>query len=785
MGWDSGYERDSDRGARHLMHGTANAANDLGKDSIMRCEHRMTAMIGWLVPLWFLLSSCRPTPLLQCANGIVCPEGMMCADSGDMCIPVHPDEPGGGVCGDGVVESSSEWCDDGNRRAGDSCPSDCSECAMAWQPMPAGANWHLTSVWGTARDDLFAVGAIGPTLELEPGDLYTWTAHAELLGPEYRGLVVYHDGDRWTVAAEGMAPLYGVWTTGDKDEREVFAVGAHGTILHHDGQDWSEMDSGVDTTLTGIWGISADEVFAVGLEGVILRYRDGQWSRMSLPGESRDLLAISGIPGDSPAQPDGRGPEIFIGGADQLILRYRPVRDDGADDPMDSEWREMIVPAGLHSREINALWGTRDPDDPERVHVLAIAGRRGARYYDGNAANRWTLEAELDPAFQANFQGIWGATLDDVFAVDFGGVVAWKGGDVNPRDITHEGHHLLDVWGSGPEDLFAVGINGTIVHNARHAMPDIAPRPLPAGKKYMRGLWVRSPDRMYMVGYKGKIFRSDRARWVAMQSGTDRELYGLWGADSGDLYTVGRGGVILHHRDGDTNAGTRWTSIEWTPLDGRTPGPTLRAIWGQDSVSFENGVRGPVIHAVGSGGRIVERSASGDWREVESSTDVNLHGVWVSERGRGFAVGDDGTILSRPPGGLWRAMMVDGPAVDLRGVWGSADDDVFAVGEAGWVFRYDGNAENRWSATQIRCIDDDLIAVWGSGPDRVFAIGGGLGENGPPTRSELAYYDGERWTRLPYVRPRFMRALHGHEPSNRVMFTGYGGRARSLQLPLW
>ena len=36
----------------------------------------------------------------------------------------------------------------------------------------------------------------------------------------------------------------------------MYAVGVQGTIMHYDGIKWSDVESGVDVDLNGIWGSS-------------------------------------------------------------------------------------------------------------------------------------------------------------------------------------------------------------------------------------------------------------------------------------------------------------------------------------------------------------------------------------------------------------------------------------------------------------------------------------------------------------------------------------------------
>ena len=61
-------------------------------------------------------------------------------------------------------------------------------------------------------------------------------------------------------------PLLDVGGTSPTD---VYAVGV-GTILHYDGQRWSEVQSGAER-LAGIWTSPENEAFAVGSRGTVLR----------------------------------------------------------------------------------------------------------------------------------------------------------------------------------------------------------------------------------------------------------------------------------------------------------------------------------------------------------------------------------------------------------------------------------------------------------------------------------------------------------------------------------
>src|SRR6185312_2508654 len=110
-----------------------------------------------------------------------------------------------------------------------------------WAPVPA-SDAILNAVWGSAADDVFAVGENGTILHFDG------SAAAPMTSPTNEALV-------------------DVWGNSGTD---VYAVGLSGTILHYDGAAWSVMPSPVSDGLLGVWSASSAEAFAVGDAGTIL-----------------------------------------------------------------------------------------------------------------------------------------------------------------------------------------------------------------------------------------------------------------------------------------------------------------------------------------------------------------------------------------------------------------------------------------------------------------------------------------------------------------------------------
>ncbi|HEX3345693.1 MAG TPA: hypothetical protein VHS09_14015 [Polyangiaceae bacterium] len=118
-------------------------------------------------------------------------------------------------------------------------------------PDTGPAAWHvvleertpvLLSAWGTAPDDVFAVG--GP------------------LGNGTPSAVLHYDGASWTdLHASGTDTFWWAHGTGRAD---VWFVGTSGRITHWDGTTLTDVASGTTATLFGVWAASPSDVWAVG-----------------------------------------------------------------------------------------------------------------------------------------------------------------------------------------------------------------------------------------------------------------------------------------------------------------------------------------------------------------------------------------------------------------------------------------------------------------------------------------------------------------------------------------
>jgi hypothetical protein len=178
-------------------------------------------------------------------------------------------------------------------------------CGPSDGPQDAGPpSWHvvlhdltptLLCVWGTAANDVFAVG--GP------------------LGNGTPSSVLHYDGSEWKDLAPGGMETF--WWAHGTAGSDVWAVGEKGRITHFNGSAFAEYTSGTTATLYGVWANGPADVWAVGgtPEGgmnqpndVLLHFDGTSWSPSPLPQKlGRTFFKIWGTP-------SGGGTTLYIVG---------------------------------------------------------------------------------------------------------------------------------------------------------------------------------------------------------------------------------------------------------------------------------------------------------------------------------------------------------------------------------------------------------------------------------------------------------------------------------------
>ncbi|HTE53552.1 MAG TPA: hypothetical protein VK698_22005 [Kofleriaceae bacterium] len=174
----------------------------------------------------------------------------------------------------------------------------------SWELVQEHLPGALLSIWGTAADDIWAVGSDpdggGPTVLRYDGT--SWD-------PLDTGTV----GDLWWVFGTGSGPVY--------------MGGAGGVIIQYDGGEFTEMETPrADVTVFGIWGCSDDDVWAVGGE---LGGASGAFAWRLERGEDGDRwVEAAGFPtelteGDAIWKAYGRAcDDVWLVGTDGLVVHW-------------------------------------------------------------------------------------------------------------------------------------------------------------------------------------------------------------------------------------------------------------------------------------------------------------------------------------------------------------------------------------------------------------------------------------------------------------------------------
>lgn len=154
-----------------------------------------------------------------------------------------------------------------------------------WEVVGQDQPAALLSVWGTAADDVWAVG----------GDT----------GDDQGPLVLHYDGAAWTRLDSGRREVDLWWVFGFEGG-PVFMSGAGGTILRYQDGEFDEFETPGASIVFGMWGSAPDDVWAVGGNngggsGFVWRFDGTAWSEAALPEQvdgTDTVWKVAGIASD-------------------------------------------------------------------------------------------------------------------------------------------------------------------------------------------------------------------------------------------------------------------------------------------------------------------------------------------------------------------------------------------------------------------------------------------------------------------------------------------------------
>lgn len=587
----------------------------------------------------------------------------------------------------------------------------CSTDKWCWEnPLPQGNT--MRSIWGTAANDIWAVGEAGTILhydgvtwsspiatgEAGTQDLFSiyGTSATDIWAVGARGTLVHWNGTAWSVSNQsGLATtqnLAAIWGSG----KEYWAVGAGGTILHYDGMDWSGAPGNGQVTtanLAAIWGSSPTDIWAVGANTAILHWNGTAWSTDPKSGSfgTGSLCVLRSIMGSGPSN-------VWIGGScvlfpsKNILINYNGTA-----------WSTATVTGNTVS-STQSVWMPNSNSVWVSGYASSLSNGASA-HYDGTT---WTTQNGMTAG--NSILDIWGSSDTDIWGVSYYGNLVHYDGTTwsTPPLVTPPAPYtyLQSVWANSSSDVWAVGLGGTIRHYDGQAWTN-SPKSGVSTTQTLNRVHGTSESNVTAVGDGGVVLQYAGGTWSNAPipyttNATTQPLYGLWTPPTNPMWAVGYGGAIASYNNNTT------------ALNGYVGSPVItsnfRAVWGTSASN---------IFAVGLSGTIYRYN--GTWSAFGTPTSTDLYGIWGNPiTGLAWAVGSNGTVL-RYNGTYWSTEFFPTPLTTgiLYGVWAAPGNLVFAVGEVGTILHNNGTS---WAAMNSGT-HTYLYGIFGLTATNIWAVG--------------------------------------------------------------
>ncbi len=467
----------------------------------------------------------------------------------------------------------------------------------------------ISAVWGSGPDNVYITGGD----ELSRFDGSEWRAVEVPGGWQVTrfwgsgpndiyavGAGVYHfDGGAWTKVLD-KDRMVAIWGSGPSDiyaVRNIFSGDAD-AIYHYDGKSWETSAGPFDKHgYTDIWGSGPDDIYAVGPLAKVTHFDGSSWSEFS------------------PETVWPRASMIWGTARDHLIMlgERQLTRFDGAG------WRSCS--SVLAPLDLKAVWG------PGAGNFVVAGRTAGQHIATAGGGNGWS-EFDAEHSFPDTVEGIWGTSLADFHAVglsDLKGAMVHYEGSPYPES-QQDDEHFIAIWGAAADNIYAVKQDMNVLRYDGTQWQEIE---WISSQHIGGGVWGSGPNDIYVVGGQGsqaRVLHFDGLDWgPSLPGGASiaRPLAAVWGSDPADIFAVGLGGDIIHY-DGQT----------WSAMSSGTTS-SLTAIWGSGpSDVYAAGLRGALLHYDGAA-----------WTPQDSGTDNDLHALWGSGPDEVVAVGAKGTIV--------------------------------------------------------------------------------------------------------------------------------------------
>ncbi|MGC4119943.1 MAG: FecR domain-containing protein [Myxococcales bacterium] len=500
--------------------------------------------------------------------------------------------------------------------------------------------------------------------------------------------ILHWDGQRWSQTRTGA--LGGLRKIRALSRSDAWAVGEAGTVLRWDGSAWRQSHPATNASYLVVWPSAADDVWLS--DSLQLEHFDGQ---TFVPLGLQGLRAIDGLAANDVMGISGNGANTVV------------------------TWNGTAWTTGpqIAISELLALWRA-SADEAWAVGAQGVAAHR--------TGGSWQSAGTISTG---SLFSVWGSGANDVWAGGEMSLLHWNGASWDPTPAAVSGvlgyGIVRALWGTGADDVWAGADGGLLLHKQggtwRQASAD---QGLDNGT--VRSLSATAPDDVWAASDHG-VQHFDGSRWAFVRNIPNQHYLAVWAAGRSEVFAVGIQALSRFN-------GTDWSQdlypTAFTGVSG-TSGSDVWAVGENGFVAHWNGIAwttstagsktftsvkafaSDAVWAVGQGG--AARFFNGtSWEDRSTGTD-DLVSVWGSSANDVWAAGPTNALL-RWDGTKWAKVATAGTYSSVSGTGAS---DVWACGR-GSVAHWDGA---QWTSTRLTRTAGDLMAIW-AGPADVWVAGG-------------------------------------------------------------
>jgi photosystem II stability/assembly factor-like uncharacterized protein len=507
----------------------------------------------------------------------------------------------------------------------------------------------------------------------------------------------------------------------------VIAVGAGGAVLQSrdSGLSWTKRHSMTRERLVAVSGWR-DLIVAVGSNGIIVRSTDGGDNWTTIEHQGADLSSVA-VWREGSVVAVGAGGTMLTS-ADQGRTFYPSQRNDGfgkvhlVDADVDGKGNFFVLNArGVVYGGKPGEWTATELqiDAPQGLAIrrrqVLVFGSNGEMKISTDRGKTWRARRGTT---DLSINGALLGTNGRIIAVGPNGTLvcsdeedAWYAMNVEQEDS------FRAIWNDGTGLVMAVGDEGVLIRSEDFG--DHWDRTVIAGRQerspfwesirtagHLSGLYVTTAGDVFVVGKGGVIGRtSDRGvSWTVGLADTNKWLYDVYGDDN-SLYAAGYRRMLKSDDNGAT-----WHTTK------RVRSRYFGRIYGSDETHH---------YAINDKSLFVLTTGfMGGWQSRSIKSKSKIHGLWADTAQGLFVSGDAGTILHTKSEGKRWAVLNSGTKESLHAITGRSDGLVVAVGDAGMIVRSTDGGQTFESVggtvrTALRDIYADEETIFTIGDDGV------------------------------------------------------------------